>query len=142
MKLIARLPQFWRQNLLFLAALAVAILVTWKIIHQANLNQNLDQQAAEIRARSDLLEQRIKNQTLENEFFRSDYYVDFAIREQQGYLLADESVLILYLEKIAQLKNEYQQQPADEPEEAGQPSNLQQWQSFVFGSRPDDKRER
>ena len=139
MKLIARLPQFWRQHLLFLAALAVAILITWKIIHQSNLNWGLDQQAAEIRARSDLLEQQIKNQSLENEFFRSDYYVDLAVREQQGYLLANESVLIIRSEKITRLKNEYQQQPVDEAEEAGQLSNLEQWRRFVFGIRPDDE---
>ena len=139
MKRIAHLPLFWRQHLLFLAALAVAVLITWKIIHQANLNWSLDQQAAEIRARSDLLEQRIKNQSLENEFFRSDYYVDLAIREQQGYLLADETLLIIAPDTISQLKNEYQQQPTDETEEAGPLSNLEQWRRFVFGIRPDDE---
>ena len=140
MKPIARLPQFWRQHLLFLAALAIAVLITWKIIHQANLNWGLDQQAAEIRARSDLLEQSIKNQTLENEFFRSDYYVDLAVREQQGYLLPEENVLIIDSEKIARLKDEYRPPLAEESETAGETSNLERWWRFVLGLGPDDER--
>ncbi len=139
MNQIARPSRFWQKNLFFLLALLVAVLVTWKIIQQANHNWQLDQQAAEIRARINLLEQQKKNQALENEFFRSEYYVHLAIREQQGYLLADEIVLVINSDKIERLKNEYQTPFIEEEEEESEThSNLQQWWHFVFGSSEDE----
>ena len=140
MNQITRPSRFWQKNLFFLLALLVAVLVTWKIIQQANHNWQLDQQAAEIRAHIDLLEQQKKNQALENEFFRSEYYVNLAIREQQGYLLADESVLVINSDKIAQLKSEYQTPAVIKKEEIKTDSNLQQWWHFVFGS-PENENE-
>ena len=138
MNQIAQPSRFWQKNLFFLLALLVAVSVTWKIIQQANHNWRLDQQAAEIRARINLLEQQKKNRALENEFFRSEYYVNLAIREQQGYLLADEIVLVINSDKIARLKNEYQTPVITEEQESETHSNLQQWWHFVFGSSADE----
>ena len=129
----SRTSDFWRKNILFIAALLIALMVTWKIIDQVNHNYRLEQRAGELRARSDLLAQQIKNQNLNNEFFRSDYYLELAIREQQGYLLPDENVLIIDEQKIIQIKKDYQPEVVITDETpAVESSNLQQWRNFVF----------
>ena len=129
----SRTSDFWRKNILFIAALLIALMVTWKIIDQVNHNYRLEQRAGELRARSDLLAQQIKNQNLNNEFFRSDYYLELAIREQQGYLLPDENVLIIDEQKIIQIKKDYQPEVVITDESPTvESSNLQQWRNFVF----------
>ena len=122
----------WRQSLFFLGALMLALFITWKTVDQAGHNQRLEQQAEEIRARIDLLEQQKKNQALENEFFRSEYYLNLAIREQQGLLLPGEVVLVINPDKIAQLRDEYRPAAAEETTEEEELSNLEQWWRFVF----------
>ncbi|MYB39756.1 hypothetical protein F4X86_00470 [Candidatus Saccharibacteria bacterium] len=131
---IAPTDRFWRKNALFIAALLVAVAVTWQIIEQANRNHRLQRQAGEIEAMNSLLEQQKKNQALDNEFLRSEYYLDLAIREQQGYTLPGESVLIISGEKISRLKATYQPQAA--PAETDEPvvSNLSRWRDFIFGA--------
>ncbi len=127
--------QFWQKNIFFIIALLVALSVTWKIIDQVNYNYELEQQADETRAMINLLNQQKKNQTLNNEFFRSDYYLDLAKREQQGYTLPDESVLIINENKIIQIKNEYQPKINTPEETVQESSNLQNWQNFIFGGK-------
>ena len=131
---IAPTDRFWRKNALFVVALLVAVAVTWQIIEQANRNHRLQQQAGEIEAMNSLLQQQKKNQVLDNEFLRSEYYLDLAIREQQGYTLPGESVLIISGKKISSLKAAYQPQAA--PVETDEPvaSNLSRWRDFIFGA--------
>ena len=137
MKEIASISQSWRKNLPFIAALLLALLVTWQIINRANYNYRLQQQANELQAENNLLEQQARNQSLDNEFLRSDYYLDLAIREQQGHVLPGESSLIISRQKISQLKAAYRPKAAADETEQAVPSNFQQWRNFVSGN---DKR--
>ena len=124
--------QPWKQSLFFVGALLLTLILTWKTVDQAGRNQRLETQAEEIQARINLLEQQKKNQALENEFFRSEYYLDLAVREQQGLLLEDEAVLVINPDKIAQLKQDYQLPAAEEPAEEEELSNLEMWWRLVF----------
>ena len=131
---IAPTDRFWRKNALFVAALLVAVTVTWRIIDQANRNHRLQRQANEIEAMNDLLKQQRQNQALDNEFLRSEYYLDLAIRQQQGYALPGESVLIISAEKIGRLKAAYQPQAAPAEAAEAPASNLSRWRDFIFGA--------
>ena len=124
---------FWQKNLFFVIALLVALMITWKIIDQANHNYKLHQQAAEIQARIDLLNQQRKNQALDNEFLRSDYYLDLAIREQKGELLPGESVYVIDRSEINQRRDSYRPQGETEEEPEIEYTNLEKWWNFIWG---------
>ena len=129
---ISQANPFWQKNILFVIALVISVAVTWRIINQVNHNHQLEQQAAEKRARIKLLDQQKKNQILNNEFFRSNYYLDLAIREQQGYTLPGESILVIDEQKIAQIKEVYQPQTVIEETPPPSLSNLEKWRNFIF----------
>ena len=133
-----RIPSisFVRKNLVLFISLGLAIIVTWGIIDQTNRNRLLEQQAIEKRASIKLLEQQIKKRALDNEFLKSDYYLDLAIREQQGYLLPGESVLVINKEQIKQLRQDYKPHNLglQEGEEEKQLSTWQEWWQLILNN--------
>ena len=127
-------PPVWQKNLFLVAAGVISLFITWNIIQRANQNRQLQQQAIQIQAEIDLLQQQKKNQTLDNTFLESDYYLDFAVRNQQGYLLPEEKLLIIDEERITELETEYSPPATTVAIEEVETTNLQQWWDFVFNS--------
>lgn len=122
-----------RYSLVLIGALLIALAIAWQIINQANRNRHLQRQADRLQAEIELLQQTNKNQHLINEFLQTGYYLDFAIRQQQGYTLPGESLLIISEEKIEGIHQDYANQIPDESGEDEPTSTWHQWRHFFFG---------
>ena len=129
-------PYVSKNYLFLIAALLVALFITWKIIEQAAQTHRLQQQLEEINTEIELLNQLKKNQALNNEFLESDYYLDLSIREQQGRGLPGEKLLILDQDRIASLKEAYRPPEVETVEEPVSASNLEQWWHFLSNQPP------
>ncbi|MCY3804493.1 MAG: septum formation initiator family protein [Candidatus Saccharibacteria bacterium] len=125
----------WFGDIVLAFCIGLMPFIAWQIINQTVTTSDIEQQKLEKEAQIQLLEQQNQRQKLENQFLASDYYVDLAIRRQQGYTLEDENLYVIGHDKIQRLKKIYQPPQTAEKTQIDQveQSNLDAWFDFLFG---------
>ena len=119
-------------NVVVVVALLIAASWAWGSIDVMQRNYDLQKEVDGKVREQKLLELETATLTFEQRYYKSDEYKELAVRERLGLAQPGEKVLILPANTPAatQADNLVQkQQPAD----AVQPSNFQQWMNFIFG---------
>ena len=126
-----------RRNIVFFSFLVLALVITWATVNQIDRNHELEKEVIKEKALVAVLQEQIKNQTIENEFLKTDYFVELAARDQLGWIKqGEQQPLILSRLKINQIKEAYQaQNPMPVPVTAPPTSSLQQWWYFFRGDQ-------
>ena len=126
-----------RRNIVFLSFLVLALVITWATVNQIDRNHELEKKVIKEKILVAVLQEQIQNQTIENEFLKTDYFVELAARDQLGWIKeGEQQPLILSQFKINQIKEAYQaRNPAPAPVMASPTSSLQQWWYFFRGDQ-------
>ena len=122
---------------LYLLAI-IALSVTWSSIKIIQKNYGLEKQIVRLQQEVDVLDQQTKNQKLKNEYYRTDAYLDIAVRKYFGKALPGEKLIVVPAE-IGQ-KYIHQDTVVQDKQSVRKPrpqfiQNLQKWVNF-FTHRP------
>jgi cell division protein FtsB len=117
---------------LYLLAI-IALSVTWSSIKIIQKNYGLEKQIVRIQQEVDVLDQQTKNQKLKNEYYKTDAYLDIAVRKYFGKALPGEKLIVVPAE-IGQ-KYIHQDTIAQNKQASQKPrpqfiQNLQKWINF------------
>ncbi len=124
---------FSRDRVGFLVAAGACLLWTWGAISAMSRNWELEQRLSSRKRELTLLQLEIDTIELENQYYASEEYQELAARDKQNKISEGETVVYLPENSdYAKHKNTITEPIiAEEPEE---PSNLEQWLSFIFSS--------
>lgn len=121
-----------RRNTIFFAFMLIAVAITLAAAEQIDRNHELEVLVAGRASQRAFLEQQIVNQRLENQFYRSDYYLEFEARRQFGLVGEGEAVLLLNRRQLDSQADAWGGRPSD-PAGAERPSNWALWWHFFWG---------
>ncbi len=135
-----RRVQYWLKhnllvfdNIILFIALALCLIWTWGTISSMSRNWSLAQELSSKQREKALLELEVETLELENEYYLSEEYQDYAARKYQNKISPGETMVYLPdNSEVAKNKHADQNQLTAEiaPEEA---SNFSQWMKFLFG---------
>lgn len=118
----------------------ISLLVAWNIVGVIEKNYELQQQIAQLERENTLQSLRNTNQSLRNEYFKSEQYLELQARRQLG--LAAEGETVYLIPEAVALANSIE--PQDRPGVAEQDEekpwyrqNLEEWREFFFRSDGD-----
>ena len=122
---------FTEERVIFSVAAAMCLVWTWGAISAMSRNWELEQRLVARRQELTLLQLEIESLELENRYYASEEYQEIAARSKQNKKVEGESVV--YLPDNSDLaKHKHEEVAVEEVTE--EPSNLDQWLSFLFGS--------
>lgn len=114
-------------------AIAIALLIaaswTWGTVTTLQKNFVLQQQLDQLNQRNEILELQTRSLAYEQQYFRSDEYLELAARDMLG--LGQPGEKLLLLPDSSGLKDEVRTQQRT----AQEPSNFSQWMMFFFGNK-------
>jgi len=116
-------------------AVIIALSWVWGSIQVMQSNYLLQQRVESRQQQVRLAELETQLLEFESNYYRSDEYQELAVRERLGYGNPGEKVLVLpdatqqALERDRALLNQ-----TVELSNGGEPTNLQQWTTFLFGT--------
>lgn len=114
----------------------IVLLVSWSGVRVIETNYRLQQQIARLEEETKLLELESTNKKLENEYYKTDQYLELQARGSFGKAAPGETVLVVP-ESVA-LKNTKEMPKANDDqadERADKPTyqkNLESWTKFLF----------
>ena len=124
-------------NIVVVVAFLIAASWAWGSIGVLQKNYDLQHVVDDKKRQAKLVELQTQNLAYEQKYYRSDEYQELALRERTGLARPGERVLILPANsdaaKAADARNETTTGD-DGQTKAPQPSNIQQWANFLFGS--------
>ena len=120
-----------KDRIAFFVAVAFCVIWTWGAISAMSRNWELEQLLLERRQELALLELEVETLELENQYYASEEYQELAARAKQNKIGEGETVI--YLPKNSDTaKMKHQEIVVEEKHE--EPSNFEQWLSFIFGA--------
>lgn len=116
--------------------LIIVLLVSWSGVRVIETNYRLQQEVARMEEQTKLLELETANTELENEYYKTDHYLELQARKQFGKAAPGETV-ILIPESVAR---SYITESKTDTEVAKKPSqqkpfyqkNFESWMDFFF----------
>ena len=75
--------------------LIIALSVTWESVKIIQKNYGLEKQITRLQQEVDVLDQQTKNQKLQNEYYKTDAYLDLAVRKYFGKAYTGEKLIIV-----------------------------------------------
>jgi cell division protein FtsB len=75
--------------------LIIAVSVTWSSTKVIQKNYELEKQIVRLQQEVDVLDQQTKNQKLKNEYYKTDAYLDIAVRKYFGKALPGERLIVV-----------------------------------------------
>ena len=118
-------------NLVFLAAILIALNWTWNSVESMQQNYELQQNVD--RKKQQLIIEQLKVDTLELEgrYYDTLEYQELAVRQRLGKGMPGESQLIVPSTDTEQIE---ETENVDSPSRAD--DNFQEWMNFLLGKRP------
>ncbi len=135
-----RRAQYWLKhnllvfdNIIIFIAVALCLIWTWGTISAMSRNWMLAQELSNKQREKALLELEVETLELENEYYLSEEYQDYAARKYRNKISPGETMVYLP-ENSDTAKNKHK----DETQEteilpAENASNFSQWMKFLFG---------
>jgi cell division protein FtsB len=120
----------------------IVLLVSWSGVRVIETNYKLQQQIARMQEETKLLQLENANKKLENEYYKTDQYLELQARQQFGKAAPGETVLIvpesvaLAHTKDIQLDGDTKT-ATDKPNKPFYQKNFEAWMSFFFRRSPD-----
>jgi cell division protein FtsB len=111
----------------------IALSVTWSSIKIIQKNYGLEKQIVQIQQEVDVLDQQTKNQKLKNEYYKTDAYLDLAVRKYFGKALPGEKLIIVPSEisqKYVHQERVKSKNLANQEQKPQFIQNLQKWINF------------
>lgn len=122
---------FSRERIIFLVAVFVCLAWTFSAITAMSRNWELEQRLVAKRYERDVLQLEIDALELENQYYASEEYQELAARDKQNKL--EEGETMIYLpDNSDYAKHKHEEIIVQETVE--EPSNYEQWLTFIFGS--------
>ena len=121
-----------------LVFVVIVLLVSWSGVRVIETNYRLQQQIARLEEQTKLLELESANKKLENEYYKTDQYLELQARKQFGRAAPGETVLLVpehvALAHTVELQKDSQ---GREPEAVASrkpqyQQNFEAWMSFFF----------
>lgn len=123
---------FSQERIIFLAAVILCLAWTWGAISAMTRNWELEQLLVARRHELTLLQLEIDSMELENRYYASEEYQELAARAKQNKI-AEGETLIYLPDNSDYAKHKYDNKIIPKEVEK-EPSNIEQWLSFLFGS--------
>ena len=119
------------ENVVLAIAIVLCISWTWRAISSMSRNWDLAQRLAT--REKDLVVEKlaVDNLAAENEYYKTAEYQELSARKRQGKKLSGETMIYLP-NNTDEAKSKHQ--IIEEVIEEEEPSNLEQWISFLFGA--------
>jgi cell division protein FtsB len=73
----------------------IALAVTWASVKIIQKNYGLEKQITRLSQEVDILDQQTKNQKLKNEYYKTDAYLDIAVRKYFGKAYPGEKLIVV-----------------------------------------------
>jgi hypothetical protein len=73
----------------------IALSVTWASVKIIQKNYGLEKQITRLSQEVDILDQQTKNQKLKNEYYKTDAYLDIAVRKYFGKAYPGEKLIVV-----------------------------------------------
>lgn len=122
---------FSHERVVFLVAVAFCLAWTFSAISAMSRNWELEQRLVAKRYERDVLQLEIDALELENQYYASEEYQELAARERQNKVYEGETMIYLP-ENSDYAKHKHEETVVEE--DAEEPSNYEQWLTFIFGS--------
>ncbi len=116
-----------------MVAVSMCLIWTWGAISAMSRNWALEQRLTSRRQELALLQLEIDALELENKYYASEEYQELAARAKQNKIGEGETLIYLP-ENSDYAKSKHTEIVTTEEETAEEPSNFEQWFSFIFGS--------
>jgi len=132
-RIIYRLKR-WLAGERFIVVIAVSMCLiwTWGAISAMTRNWQLEQRLVSKRKELTLLQLEIDSLELENQYYSSEEYQELIARVRQNKMQEGES--LVYLPENSDYAKHKHNMVAVVEEAQEEPSNYEQWFSFIFGS--------
>ena len=121
-----------QDRMIFVVAIAMCLIWTWGAISAMSKNWELEQRLVSRRQELSLLQLEIDSLELENRYYASEEYQELTARAKQNKLNSGETLVYLP-ENSNYAKHKYDDTAVAETV-TEEPSNFEQWFSFIFGS--------
>ena len=113
------------------AVLSIAAIIVisgvWSTISTLQKNYTLQRQVNELDQQIEIAELEVATQDLEQDYFKSNEYLELSARKYLGKVLPGEKVIILP-------KSDNEEPSFARPARSVQPSNYELWRQFFFGT--------
>ncbi|HTE22335.1 MAG TPA: septum formation initiator family protein [Candidatus Limnocylindria bacterium] len=117
----------------------IVLLVSWSGVRVIETNYKLQQQIARMEEETKLLELENANKQLENNYYKSDQYLELQARQQFGkaargetVLIVPESVALAHTKDLPGDKKGKEANATDKPTKPFYQKNFEAWMSFFF----------
>ena len=121
-----------QDRMVFLIAIAMCLIWTWGAISAMSRNWELEQRLVARKQELTLLQLEIDSLELENRYYASEEYQELTARTKQNKQNPGETLIYLP-DNTNYAKHKYDNISTKETS-SEEPSNFEQWFSFVFGS--------
>jgi len=111
----------------------VALSVTWSSVKIIQKNYGLEKQITVLQQQVDVLDQQTKNQKLINEYYKTDAYLDLAVRKYFGKALPGEKLVLVPPEIALKYAHQDTNNTTQQVQTKAKPKylqNLQDWVNF------------
>jgi len=129
---------FDTHNVVLYILAIVALSVTWSSIKIIQKNYGLEKQITRLQQQVDVLDQQTKNQKLKNEYYKTDAYLDLAVRKYFGKANPGEKLILVPHEVALKYVHTPPQNAATNTITKPKPKylqNLQNWLNFFTHSQ-------
>ncbi|MBR2589225.1 hypothetical protein IKE84_02710 [Candidatus Saccharibacteria bacterium] len=119
------------EHVIFLVGIGMCLAWTWGAISAMSRNWELEQRLTERKNELAMLELEIEALELENQYYASEEYQELAARDLRNKIGEGES--LVYLPNNSDVAK-HKHENIIVKEEAPEPTNFEQWMSFIFGA--------
>lgn len=120
------------ENVVLVIAIALCTSWTWRAISSMSRNWELAQRLATREKDLAISSLEVANLEAENEYYKTAEYQELAARKQQNKKLSGET--LIYLPNNTDAARSKHQTVEEVTREEEEPTNLEQWISFLFGA--------
>lgn len=122
---------FSRERIIFLVAVLVCLTWTYSAVTAMSRNWELEQRLVAKRYERDVLQLEIDSLELENQYYASEEFQELIAREKQNKI-AEGEFMVYLPDNSDYAKHKHEDAVVEEITE--EPSNYEQWFTFIFGS--------
>ncbi len=124
---------FSPSSIILFISIGICLACTWGAISAMSRNWELAEEVTNKKHEQALLKLEVETLELENEYYKSDEYLELAARKYQNKKLPDETLIYLPDNSEAAIHKYDEDSKVEENEVVTSRSNFDQWLEFLFG---------
>jgi len=109
----------------------IALSITWSSVKVIQKNYGLEKQITQLQQQVDVLDQQNKNQKLENQYYKTDAFLDLAARKYFGKASPSEKLILVPSEVSQKYVHSGIQVTAGSKSTKSKPKFVQNWQDWI-----------